>query len=270
MTRLAFDTIGLCAFGYRFNEFYSDEPHPYTKQLLDVLSESGKRGSRPPFVNKLFYRSEQRRQENISKMWEVCDKIVRDRKETPRPEANDLLNLMLNGVDRETGEKLSDENIRFQMVTFLGAGYETTSSTLSFIYYHLCDNPDKLLKLQQEVDEVVGGRVLTADMLPKLNYLDACIKEALRVNPVTNVLHRTASKDTVLGARYLIKKGQSVAAISRHLHRDPKVWGEDADEFRPERMLNGGFQALPPASWKPVRLPLTLTSVSFAKQIGNQ
>lgn len=57
--------------------------------------------------------------------------------------------------------------------------YETTSATLSFIYYLLCTYPETMAKAQQEVDEVVGDKVLTYEMLPKLKYLDACIKEAL-------------------------------------------------------------------------------------------
>lgn len=252
LTRLTFDTIGLCAFDYRFNEFYTDEPHPFAKQLHETLIESGKRANRPDFVNKLNYRTEQRRQENISKMWELCDKIVRDREENPKPEATDVLNVMLYGVDRETGEKLPRSNVRFQIGTFLGAGYESTSSSLSFLYYHLCDNPEVLLKAQQEVDEVVGDKVLAVSMLPKLVYINACMKESLRMNPPVNLLNRTALKDTVLAGKYLIKKGQSVSAILRHVHRDPRIWGRDADVFRPERMLNGGFEAIPPGGFKPV------------------
>ncbi|KAI0376191.1 cytochrome P450 [Hypomontagnella monticulosa] len=250
MTRLTFDTIGLCAFGYRFNEFYSEKAHPFAKQLRAALLESGRRGNRPPIVNRFYYRAEQERQENIAKMGELSDKIVKDRIVHPKPEAHDLLNFMLNGVDRETGEKLSVENIRFQMSTFLSAGYETTSATLSFVYYFLCDNPDVLLKAQQEVDDVVGDKVITASMLPKLDYIDACIKESLRVMPPINLFNRTATKDTTLAGKYFIKKGQLVTGLLKQFHRDPKIWGEDADEFRPDRMANGRFQKLPPNSWK--------------------
>ena len=253
VTRLTFDTIGLCGFGFRFNEFYTDEPHPFAKQLQEALFESGRRGNRPPVMNHFYYSAEQRRQENIAQMGELCEKIVKDRIDHPKPDAKDILALMLEGVDQETGEKLSVENIRFQMKTFLGAGYETTSSSLGFTYYFLCNHPEKLLKAQREVDEVVGDKVLTANMLPKLTYLDACMKESLRVMNPINLINRTAIKDTTLGGKYFIKKGQLVSGIMLQFHRDRKVWGDDADEFRPERMLDGGFQALPRNSWKPVR-----------------
>ncbi|KAI0177897.1 cytochrome P450 [Pestalotiopsis sp. NC0098] len=253
-TRLTFDTIGLCAFNMRFNEFYSEEPHPFAKQLAATLVECGRRASRPKFLNNwLFFRAEQERQENMTRIRALSDKIVRDREVNPKPDATDILNVLLHGVDKETGEKLPSENVRCQIATFLAAGYDTTASTLSFVYYYLCDNPEVLRKAQQEVDEVVGDKIVTPDMLPKLVYIAACIKESLRLNSPVNILNRDAREDTVIGEKYLIKKGVSVSTLLRHLHRDPEVWGDDADEFRPERMLNGGFEALPPTAWKPVR-----------------
>ncbi|KAI1341804.1 cytochrome P450 [Xylariaceae sp. FL0016] len=240
-TRLTFDTIGLCAFNMRFNEFYTEEPHPFAKQLAETLVECGKRASRPNFVNNwLFYKAEQTRQDNITKIKALSDKIVQDRLTNPQPQATDLLNVLLHGVDKETGEKLPSENVRCQIATFLAAGYDTTASSLSFLYYYLCDNPEVLLKAQREVDDVVGDKVVTVSMLSRLTYLSACIKESLRLNSPVNILNRDATKDNVLGGKYLIKKGIRF-----------RIWGDDADEFRPERMLNGGFEALPPGAWKP-------------------
>ena len=262
-TRLTLDTIGLCAFDMRFNEFYTAEPHPFVEQLSQGLIECGKRANRPKFVNDwLFYRAEQKRQENMIKIRELCEKIVRDREANPKPQATDILNVLLYGVDKETGEKLSSDNVRRQVATFLAAGYDTTASSLSFVYYYLCDSPAALLKAQQEVDEVVGDKVITVSMLPRLVYLSACIKEALRLNSPVNILNRDATKDVILGGKYLINKGVAVSTVLRHIHRDPNVWGDDADAFRPERMLDGGFEALPPNAWKPVRL---LTHSSWIK-----
>ena len=118
-TRLAFDTIGLCAFGYRFNEFYTDDVHQFAKQMADVLKMSGRRANRPPIANKLYYWEEQDRQDKVKQMHGLVQQIVSERKTRPKPEAKDLLNNMLYGVDRETGETLSEENIANNMVTFL-------------------------------------------------------------------------------------------------------------------------------------------------------
>ena len=118
-TRLAFDTIGLCSFGYRFNEFYTDDAHPFAKQMADVLKMSGQRANRPDAINKLHRWEEQERQENVKKMHQLCSDIVQDRKAHPMPDAKDLLNTMLYGVDRESGESLSEQNIVYNMVQAL-------------------------------------------------------------------------------------------------------------------------------------------------------
>ncbi|CAF1473013.1 unnamed protein product, partial [Rotaria sordida] len=67
-------------------------------------------------------------------------------------DVNDLLNRMINGKESETGQQLSDENIHCQMLTFLIAGYVTTSGLLSFTMYYLLKNPQTLQKAQAEVD----------------------------------------------------------------------------------------------------------------------
>lgn len=252
LTRLAFDTIGLCAFSYRFNEFYTDHAHPFAQQMADVLTESGRRVSRPGFINDYVYRSsEQKRQEDVRKMHDLCDQIVADRKKNPQPENKDLLSTMLNSIDKETGEGLSDENIRYQMATFLVAGHETTSSTLSFTYYYLLKNPDKLLEAQRQVDEVVGDSVLELQHLPKLTYLDACIKESLRLSSPITRWSVCPRKDTTLQGKYEVKKDVQLACNLKALHHDPAVWGDDHEDFEPESMLKSNFEKLPPNSWKP-------------------
>jgi cytochrome P450 / NADPH-cytochrome P450 reductase len=250
-TRLAFDTIALCTFNYRFNSFYQNEPVAFARQLADVLIESGKRGTRLPIENYLRIWSAQQNQENVRQMRELADYLVAERKRNPKPEVNDLLNVMLQAKDPQTGEKLSDENIRYQMITFLGAGHETTSGTLSFLFYHLLKNPETLHKAQQEVDEVLGDSAFEEKHLNKLKYIEACIRETLRYQgPISLVVRHSKEDETVIGGKYKVERNQPILSNFRGLHRDPKVWGDDADLFRPERMLNGGFESLPRNAWK--------------------
>lgn len=121
-TRLAFDTIAFCSFSYRFNSFYSAKPHEFAQQMADVLIYCGQRGSRTAIENYLRVFSAEESKHNIQAMWDVCDHLVADRKAHPHPDNKDLLNTMLFAADPDTGEKLSDENIRFNMATFLVAG----------------------------------------------------------------------------------------------------------------------------------------------------
>ncbi|KKY25634.1 putative bifunctional p450 nadph reductase [Diplodia seriata] len=165
---LAFDTIGICAFNYRFNNFYAEHMHPFATQMAASLVQAGKRAFRTQMENRLRMWSNKEMQDNIQAMHKLCDELVAERKAHPQPGVNDLLNTMLTVADPVTGEKLDDENIRYQMVTFLIAGHETTSGTLSYLFYNLLKNPEALHKAQQEVDGVLGDSPLTVRHLEKL------------------------------------------------------------------------------------------------------
>ena len=89
-------------------------------------------------------------------------------------------------------------------------------------------------------------------MLPKLQYIDACIKETLRLNSPIPVFTVIPKEDTSLaGGKYRVKKGDTITMNLKGLHHDPAAWGSDHNDFKPERFLDGGFQQLPPNSWKP-------------------
>lgn len=153
------------------------------------------------------------------------------------------------------GQGLSDENIRYQMVTFLIAGHEvscrrcpkrldlmhtlcwflmqTTSGLLSFLFYYLMRTPSAYQAIQKEVDTVCGIKPIEFEHLNKLVYIDAALKEALRLRAPAPAFGVTPKKDTeTLGGKYTVKKGQFIAVVLESLHRDPAVWGEDAEEFR--------------------------------------
>jgi cytochrome P450/NADPH-cytochrome P450 reductase len=116
---MAFDTIGLCAFSYRFNSFYLKDPHPFAQEMSEVLIEAGRRANRTSIENHLRIFAAQHTKENVEDMWKLCDDLVAERKANQQPDSTDLLNTMLNSVDPVTGEHLTDTNIRFNMVTFL-------------------------------------------------------------------------------------------------------------------------------------------------------
>ena len=83
------------------------------------------------------------------------------------------LNAMLNGVDPKTGDKMNDESVIDNLITFLIAGHETTSGMLSFTFYYLLKNPNAYEKAQQEVDDIIGKNPITVEHLSKLPYLNA-------------------------------------------------------------------------------------------------
>lgn len=171
-TRLTLDTLALCSMDYRFNSFYHDEMHPFVEAMGDFLVESGNRTRRPPFTS-IFYREVDRKYElDIEVLRKTADDVLIARKKTPT-ERKDLLNAMLNGVDTKTGQKMTDQSITDNLITFLIAGHETTSGMLSFAFYNLLKNPATYRKAQEEVDAVIGQGSVTVDDINKLQYLQA-------------------------------------------------------------------------------------------------
>lgn len=249
-TRLTLDTLALCAFNYRFNSFYNTDMHPFVTAMAHSLSESRAKMQKLKFIDRLMFKTNRIYRENIELMHSIADDLIRERRQHP-VEVNDLLNRMILGVDPITGQRLSDDNIRYQMVTFLIAGHETTSGLLSFALYELIKNPDCLKRAQKEVDEVIGTDTITVKHIPKLVYLDQILKESLRLWPTAPAFTLECHKDEVIGGKYLIKPGDTVVVLLPMLHRDPKVWGEDADKFDPDRVSPEKFAALPKNSWKP-------------------
>ena len=158
MTRLTLDTIALCGFGYRFNSFYRDTPHPFVEAMVRVLAESQNRMKQLPVQTRLRIRAKRQLDEDQAFMNDLVDRIIAERRaEGDAGDTTDLLGRMLTGVDKQSGEKLPDENIRAQCITFLIAGHETTSGLLSFAIYYLMKNPDVLERARAEVDEVLGS-----------------------------------------------------------------------------------------------------------------
>ncbi|KAF1953273.1 NADPH-cytochrome P450 reductase-like protein [Byssothecium circinans] len=252
-TRLTLDTIALCAMDYRFNSYYSEEMHPFVQAMSDFLKVSGDRARRDP-ITQLFYRTETAQYtENIELLRKTSQQVIDKRKAHPN-EKKDLLNNMLNGTDPKTGEKMPEESIIDNMITFLIAGHETTSGLLSFTFYYLLKNPSAYERAQSEVDEVIGKGPITVDHLTKLPFLNAVLRESIRLSPTAPAISLQANEDTTLGGKYEIKKGIPIVALLTKLHRDPVVWGEDAEEFRPERMLDEEFERRNkefPNCWKP-------------------
>ncbi|KAH6996594.1 cytochrome P450 [Ilyonectria sp. MPI-CAGE-AT-0026] len=253
-TRLALDTLALCAMDFRFNSYYREDMHPFVAAMGDFLTECGNRQRRPAFApNFLFRTANDKFDADIATMKQTADEVVESRKKNPN-DRKDLLAAMLNGVDPQTGEKLSDANITNQLITFLIAGHETTSGMLSFTFYLLLKHPSEYQKVQEEVDQVLGRDAITIEHIGKFSYIAAVLREALRLRSTIGAFSVEANEDTVLGGKYFIHKGEVVSALISKAHLDPVVYGEDANEFKPERMNDENFARLNeefPNCWKP-------------------
>ncbi|MFI5610530.1 bifunctional cytochrome P450/NADPH--P450 reductase [Amycolatopsis sp. NPDC051903] len=253
MTRLTLDTIALCGFGYRFNSFYRDTQHPFVAAMIRTLTESQARARRLPIQTRLRIHAQRQLEEDQAFMNDLVDKLIAERRaEGDAGKKDDLLGQMINGVDKQTGERLPDDNIRAQCITFLIAGHETTSGLLSFAIYYLLKNPDLLARARAEVDEVFGTSAEpTYEQIHKLTYVRQVLGEALRLWPTAPGFTRTPFEETVIGDRYLVEHGLPLTVLTPMLHRDPSVWGDDAEEFDPEHMAPERVAALSPNVYKP-------------------
>ncbi|KAL7929694.1 cytochrome P450 [Trichoderma chlorosporum] len=251
-TRLTLDTLALCTMGYRFNSFHNGSVlHPFVDSMVRTLKEASVQAALPNFINSLRKKSWRRYEKDTAFMRTLCRDIIQKRKRQAEPNSHDLLAALLEGRDPKTGEGLSDDSIIDNMLTFLIAGHETTSGLLSFALYYLLANPQTMEKARQEVDEVSQGSPITVEHLPKLLYVNAALKETLRLQPTAPGFILSASKDEVIGGKYLIPANVPIGVLLHMVHQDKAVYGEDVAEFKPERMLDENFNKLPPNSWKP-------------------
>ncbi|MGE0499461.1 MAG: bifunctional cytochrome P450/NADPH--P450 reductase [Rhizobiaceae bacterium] len=254
MTALALDTIGVCGFGYRFNSFYRRDYHPFIDALTRTLETAMvQRGL--PFEKTFLRRRLGQMGDDIGFMSKLVDDIIRERRRGGGDAAQkDLLNFMLAGVDKQTGESLSDENIRYQIITFLIAGHETTSGLLSFTLYFLLNHPDVLARAYDEVDRVLGrdiGVAPTFQQVNQLAYVQQILNEALRLWPTAPAIGLYPYEDEVIGGQYRLKKNTFVTLLTLMLHRDKSVWGPEPEKFNPENFSREAEAARPASAFKP-------------------
>ncbi|KAK1146176.1 hypothetical protein N8T08_003266 [Aspergillus melleus] len=250
-TKLTMDTLALCTASFRFNSFYrGSEEHPFVQAINEVLHEADLQSCFPDFINALRIFAARRLKRNMEFMRQVSQDIIQDRQNTSA-DSNDLLHALLSGRDSVTGKGLTEDQIINNLITFLVAGHETTAGMISFAVYYLLANPDCLRRARQEVDDVIGTDEVKVEHLSKLSYLEAVLKETLRLMPTAPGFSVAPSSPQTVGGKYLIQPGESVIILSAASHRDSSVFGDDADEFKPERMLEEKFNKLPRNSWKP-------------------
>ncbi len=176
----------------------------------------------------------------------VCDEIiVRRRARSDRQE--DLVGLLLDARDNDNA--LEDAEIRDQVLIFLLAGHETTSTALTFTLHLLGRHPSVQRRVREEVSAVVGDRTPTAQDAPALAYTAMVLKEAMRLYPPAPLLGRRAvSDDQVCG--YHIPAGTDVLLAPWVVHRHPEFWDEPG-RFEPERFTPEREKARHRYAWCP-------------------
>ncbi len=183
-----------------------------------------------------------------SALYMVVEEIIRERRGHPE-QHGDLLALLLQARDEETGEGMTDQQVRDEVLTLLLAGHETTANTLSWTLFLLAQHPHIEAKLQEEYQRVLNGRPPLIEDLPQLPTTRMVIEEAMRLYPPAWGLGRRALGNDEIGS-YSLPKGAYVLLFPYVTHRHPVFW-ERPDAFDPERFSAGPVAGRPRFAYFP-------------------
>lgn len=155
---------------------------------------------------------------------------------------DDLLSMLLRAQD-EDGSRMTDRQLRDEVITLFLAGHETTALALAWTFYLLSEDPDADAALAAEAGEVLGDRAPAMADLPRLRYTQQAVGEAMRLFPPVWGIKREARQDLTVGG-YRLRRGTQILISQYAVHRDPR-WYADPERFRPERWASGMEQQRP-------------------------
>ncbi|CAK1603800.1 unnamed protein product [Parnassius mnemosyne] len=187
-------------------------------------------------------------------IWDIVDRIIKSKQKYAK--MNDMsqrnsmvgatkeypktfLEILMDSSNETSG--LTDLELREEVLVLAVAGTDTSAVGASFVLCMLSRHPDIQDKVYKELFEIFGDsdRPVLADDLPKLKYLEAVIKETLRLYPPVPHIVRKVEKDLTLPSGVTLVKKTGVVVSIWAMHRNPKYWGPDAEKFQPNRFLNG-------------------------------
>ena len=176
---------------------------------------------------------ERRYQQSVERLDRSLLAIIRERTKPDAPVKDDLLNMLME-IRFEDGGKMSEKELRDEIVTLFVAGHETSANTLTWAFYLLSQNPEAEASLHHELDTVLKGRLPTLSDLPNLPYTDAVMWEAMRLHPPVWIMARHALEEDNLPSGVRVEKGHQVLMVNWAAHRNPQHFPEP-EKFRPER-----------------------------------
>lgn len=246
MMRLTFSIVAESLFSTSVKEKELD----YLSEVVTTIQEFIIKQVRLPFLNPWFkisgaFAKHKRLSEEAG---EVVMKYIQERRESGEVR-DDLLQMLLDSCYEDTGEGMSNQQIRDESFVLFVAGHETTANALSWIFYLLSKHPDVLEKIKAEEKEILNGHKPSFDNLPKLSYLTQVIEESMRLYPPAWITDRVALEDDEIEGVF-IPKGSIIVPFIYGVHLAEHNWPE-AKKFDPERFNKAtqkerpGFKYLP-------------------------
>ncbi|XP_039134747.1 flavonoid 3'-monooxygenase CYP75B137-like [Dioscorea cayenensis subsp. rotundata] len=180
--------------------------------------------------------------EHKERLDRLLSMIIEQRKGTleasgDQEKTKDFLQVMLEMLKEDPHQLLTMDNIKGIFTDIVTAGTDTTSITVEWTLAEMMNRPETIRKAQEELESVVGKEEMVDEThLPKLHYLEALVKESLRLHPpIPLLLPRYPTATCSIGG-YMIPKGAKIFINAWAIHRNPTVW-ENPSEFIPERFL---------------------------------
>jgi cytochrome P450 len=232
MSRITLRVVGHLLFGAEV-----ERAVPVVRTAFPILGDYARKRALSPFSPPRHWPTPANRRAHKAQadVYGVCDELIAERRARPTG-GDDLLSQLI--AARDDGDALDDAEIRDQILIFMLAGHDTTAIALTFALHLLGHHPAAQVRLQAEVDDVLGDRVPTARDVEQLSYTAMVLKEAMRLYPPAPGMGRRAHTADRIGA-YDIPAGADVAVFPWVTHRHPDFWPEperfDPDRFTPER-----------------------------------
>lgn len=169
------------------------------------------------------------------------------RKQDPAPP--DLLSMLMEAKDEDTGEMMNDRQLRDEVMTMFVAGHETTANALAWTFYVLDRHPEVESRLREEVSSVLGSRLPQFTDIPKLTYTLNVVKESMRLYPPVWMVSRLSVAPDEIGG-FFIPKGSTMMISPYITHRHPGFW-KDPLLFNPDRFSTEDVSNLPRFAYFP-------------------
>jgi len=243
MMQVTLDIVARTLFGADITE----QSHDIGESLLLAIRSFGANFTPLPLPTWLPTRGNRRARAAVKSLNGVVQQIIDRRRGEAEPHA-DLLSMMLHARD-DDGTQMTDEQLRDECRTFLLAGHETTAITLSWSLYLLANHPLVQTRLHAELAEVLAGRAPRVDDLPRLNYTERVVLEAMRVYPPVFMIGRENSESIELGG-YTIPAGTTIFMSQWAMHRDGRYY-DRPEQFDPDRWLPERVASRPKMAYFP-------------------
>ncbi len=238
MNRLTLEIAGRALFHDGF--------HQSSKQIAHWTEVINHYSAKPPLpiIRSPWFpsRLNRRLQQTLQEFREFLQQLLQARRAAPSSSAQgDLLTILMQAKDEETGQPMSDAQIMEEVLGMIIGGHETASSALAWLWYELDRHPDILARVQSELESVLDGQQINLAAASQLTYTRMVIEETLRLHPPFWFENRNVVRPVELGGTTL--PPGAIVAFSRYtLHRHPCYWREpdrfDPERFRPEQEEN--------------------------------